>query len=62
MGRVVWGGGYLFLVLVLYGLASILLAYNVSLMAGSQLSAFAIVAGGQGMLQALYFGIIVSNP
>jgi len=59
---VVWGGGYLFLVLVLYGLASILLAYNVSLMAGSQLSAFAIVAGGQGMLQALYFKIIVSNP
>jgi len=54
--------GYLFLVLVLYGLASILLAYNVSLMAKSQLSAFAIVAGGQGMMQALYFGIIVTNP
>jgi len=54
--------GYLFLVLVLYGLASILLAYNVSLMAKSQLSAFAIVAGGQGMMQALYSGIIVTNP
>jgi len=54
--------GYLFLVLVLYGLAAVLLAYNVSLMAGSQLSAFAIVAGGQGMIQAPYLGIIVTNP
>lgn len=46
----IWYGnfGYLFLVIVLYGIASILLAYNVSLVAKSQLSAFAFVAGGQG--------------
>ena len=54
--------GYLFLIILLYGLAAVLLAYNVSLMAGSQLSAFAIVAGSQGIMQALYFGIIVTNP
>ncbi|PWW78500.1 P-loop containing nucleoside triphosphate hydrolase protein [Tuber magnatum] len=47
--------GYLFLVLLLYGLASVLLAYNVSLMAKSQLSAFAIVAGGQAVMFLLYF-------
>lgn len=40
--------GYLFLVIVLYGIASILLAYNLSLIAKSQLSAFAFVVGGQG--------------
>lgn len=40
--------GYLFLVIVLYGITSILLAYNISLIAKSQLSAFAFAAGGQG--------------
>ncbi|RPB01721.1 P-loop containing nucleoside triphosphate hydrolase protein [Choiromyces venosus 120613-1] len=47
--------GYLFLVLMLYGLASVLMAYNISLMAKSQLSAFAIVAGGQAVMFLLYF-------
>ncbi|CUS09342.1 unnamed protein product [Tuber aestivum] len=47
--------GYVFLVLLLYGLASVLFAYNVSLVAKSQLSAFAIVAGGQAVLFLLYF-------
>ena len=43
--------GYLFFMILLYGLASVLLAYNVSLMAGSQLSAFAIVAGSRGIIE-----------
>ncbi|KAG0125716.1 hypothetical protein HOY82DRAFT_672957 [Tuber indicum] len=47
--------GYLFLVLLLYGLASVLLAYNVSLMAKGQLSAFAFVAGAQAVMFLLYF-------
>lgn len=39
--------GYLFVVFFLYGLASILLAYVISLFARSQLAAFAFCAGGQ---------------
>lgn len=46
--------GYLFLIIVLYGIASILLAYNISLIAKSQLSAFAFVAGGQGELFTIF--------
>ncbi|PUU78637.1 hypothetical protein B9Z19DRAFT_1141771 [Tuber borchii] len=46
---------YSFLGILVYGLGSILLAYSVSLTAGSQLSAFAIVAGSQTVMLLLYF-------
>ncbi len=42
-----WHIGYLFVVLFLYGLASVLWAYMISLFAKSQLAAFAIAAGTQ---------------
>ena len=38
---------YLFVVFLLYGMASILLSYVISLFAKSQLAAFAFAAGGQ---------------
>lgn len=47
--------GYLFVVLVLYGIASTLLSYVISLVAKSQLAAFAFVAGGQAVMFLLYF-------
>lgn len=47
--------GYLFPVFWLYGLASILLAYVISLFAASQLAAFAFCAGGQAVMFLLYF-------
>ena len=46
-GQAWWKLGYIFLILILYGIASILLAYTISLIAKSQLSAFAFAAGGQ---------------
>lgn len=52
----IWYGlGYLFVVLCLYGIASILLSYVISLFAKSQLAAFAFAAGGQAVLFLLYF-------
>ena len=39
--------GYLFVVFVLYGMASTTFAYIISLMARSQLAAFAFCAAGQ---------------
>ena len=42
-----WNIGYLFVVLFLYGMASLLWSYMVSLFAKSQLAAFAISAGSQ---------------
>jgi ATP-binding cassette, subfamily A (ABC1), member 3 len=39
--------GYIYVVLNLYGIASILLAYIISLMVASSLAAFAFVAAGQ---------------
>lgn len=42
-----WHVGYLFVVLFLYGLTSLLWAYTISLLAKSQLAAFAISAGSQ---------------
>jgi hypothetical protein len=39
--------GYFFLVMVLYGLASILLSYTISLLAKSSFAAFALASGGQ---------------
>ena len=50
-----YGLGYLFAVLVLYCLASIMLSYMVSLITKSQLSAFAFVAGGQAVMFLVYF-------
>ncbi|KPI36685.1 ATP-binding cassette sub-family A member 7 [Cyphellophora attinorum] len=47
--------GYLFLIFFLYGLASTLLAYCVSLISTSQLAAFAWDAGGQCVMFLLYF-------
>ena len=46
--------GYVFLIFLLYGLASILLAYNVSLVASNQLSAYAFTAGGQVVMLLIY--------
>ena len=51
----VWFGiGYLYLVMLLYGLASILLSYVISLFSRTQLAAFAFVAGGQAVMFLLY--------
>ncbi|PGH05330.1 hypothetical protein GX51_03051 [Blastomyces parvus] len=46
--------GYLFVVLFLYGLASTLLAYVISIFAKSQLAAFAFAAGGQAVGFLIY--------
>ena len=46
---------YLFVVLFLYGVASTLLSYVVSLFSRSQLAAFAFAAGGQAVMFLLYF-------
>ncbi|PQE22561.1 abc transporter protein [Rutstroemia sp. NJR-2017a BVV2] len=46
--------GYLFLIFALYGLASILLSYVVSLFARTQLSAFAFAAAGQAVMFLIY--------
>lgn len=58
-GDVWYNFGYFVLVIVLYGITSILLAYNVSLIAKSQLSAFAALAGGQAILFLVYFISVV---
>src|SRR5690606_30868766 len=42
--------GYVFVVLMLHGLASIILAYNISLFSANQLSAYAFTAAGQVIL------------
>ena len=46
---------YLFVVFFLYGMASTLLSYVISLVARSQLAAFAFAAGGQAVMFLLYF-------
>ena len=46
---------YLFVVFFLYGLAATLLSYCISLIARSQLAAFAFAAGGQAVMFLLYF-------
>lgn len=58
----VWYGlGYLYLVMLLYGLASILLSYVISLFSRTQLSAFAFTAGGQAAMFLVYLiGYIVT--
>jgi ATP-binding cassette, subfamily A (ABC1), member 3 len=45
---------YLFVVIMLYGLASILLAYVISLFAKSQLASFALCSGGQAYVAILF--------
>ncbi|KAK3316118.1 P-loop containing nucleoside triphosphate hydrolase protein [Apodospora peruviana] len=45
---------YLFLIFILYGLASVLLAYNISLFANTQLSAYAFAAAGQVVFFLIY--------
>lgn len=50
-----WNIGYLFVVLFLYGLASLLWSYIVALFAKSQLAAFAIAAGIQAFMLLMYF-------
>lgn len=46
---------YLFVVFFLYGLASILLSYVISLFSRSQLAAWSIAAAGQAIMFLLYF-------
>ena len=46
---------YLFVVFFLYGIASTLLSYVISLFSRSQLAAFAFAAGGQAVMFLLYF-------
>jgi ATP-binding cassette, subfamily A (ABC1), member 3 len=46
--------GYLFVVFILFGLASILFAYVVSLFARTQLSAYAFAAAGQAVMFLIY--------
>ena len=46
--------GYLFIIFTLFGLASILLSYVVSLFARTQLSAYALAAAGQAVLFLVY--------
>ncbi|KAJ8065867.1 hypothetical protein OCU04_004969 [Sclerotinia nivalis] len=46
--------GYLFIIFALFGLASILLSYVVSLFASTQLSAFAFAAAGQAVMFLIY--------
>ena len=48
--------GYLFVVFVLYGIASTTFAYIISLMAKSQLAAFAFCATGQGYIETVLQG------
>ncbi|KAI9727310.1 MAG: hypothetical protein M1828_006929 [Chrysothrix sp. TS-e1954] len=54
-----WGGwyypGYLFVVLMLFGLTSIIYSYVISLFVTSQLAAFAFAAGSQCILFLIYF-------
>ena len=71
MSSVFFGLGYLFLVFILYGLTSTILAYIISLFAKSQLAAFAIAAAYQDISLLLYmiaylstltYGMLLSNP
>jgi ATP-binding cassette, subfamily A (ABC1), member 3 len=51
---------YLFVVFFLYGLASTLLSYVISLFSRSQLAAFAFAAGSQAVMFLLYFVVYMS--
>jgi ABC-type multidrug transport system ATPase subunit len=54
LSSVWWNPGYLFLIFMLYGLSSILLAYVVSLLAANSLSAYAFTAAGQAVMFLVY--------
>ncbi|KAJ9156929.1 ATP-binding cassette sub-family A member 5 [Coniochaeta hoffmannii] len=54
LSSVWWNVAYLFLIFMLYGLTSILLAYVISLFASNQLSAYAFTAAGQAVLFLVY--------
>ncbi|KAI5290921.1 hypothetical protein KEM54_000022 [Ascosphaera aggregata] len=57
--------GYLFVVLFLYGIASVILAYIVSMFATSQLAAFAFAAGKQAIdsdITIMHFIFAVFSP
>jgi len=57
----VWyNAGYLFVVILLYGLASILLSYVISLFSRSQLAAWSIAAAGQAVAFLIYFVAFMS--
>ena len=55
-----YGLGYLFVVMLLYGLTSILFVYCISLATKSQLASFAFAAGIQAALFFIYFLIYLS--
>ncbi|KAK4190974.1 putative transporter [Podospora australis] len=46
--------GYLFIIFILYGLSSILLAYNISLWSPNQLAAYGFTAAGQVVMFIIY--------
>ncbi|KAI9840875.1 MAG: hypothetical protein M1837_001254 [Sclerophora amabilis] len=52
--------GYLFVIFFLFGMASTLLGYVVSLFAKSQLAAFALTVGGQAVCLLVYFIMYVA--
>ena len=52
--------GYLFVVLMLFGLTSLLISFVVSLFAKSQLAAFAFCAGGQAIMFVIYIAAYLS--
>ena len=54
--------GYLFVIFTLFGAASILLAYVISLFARTQLSAYAFAAAGQAVFFLAYLIAYVSKP
>lgn len=55
MADVWFAPSYLGVSFFLFGVASIYLAYIISLFATSQLAAFAFAAGGQAVLLLIYF-------
>lgn len=55
-----YGIGYLFVVLLFYGLAAVLLSYIISSFAKSQFAAFAFSAGGQCIMLLIYMTAYIS--
>lgn len=54
IANVWYHAGYLFLVLVLYGMCATLMAYNISLFASNQLAAYGIVAAFNAVMFLIY--------
>lgn len=59
MADVWFAPSYLGIAFFLFGIASIYLAYIISLFATTQLAAFAFVAGGQAIFLLIYFLLFV---